>query len=1407
MEALRTQLDSLNWELQRLQVENRKLREEHPEAAERIDQEEEVASAREAEAAMTERVQRLEEQLAGRNASAAESERRATDAQREVLELSARLEALVADQERDGRNATTGATAGTATLGQLEEALQARRDRVRELEAALTEAEAGRGAAAMDREADRERMELEHYRSRDAERRQWEAREARMLSSLERAEEELQTARTTTADGEDTRLRSEVETLKAELETVQSVLSGLNLENNQLVQENEKLAQENENQRRGIRTEPPPRCGAREDSILEERRAASRQGAADLGTARDRIQARQTTPAGSVTSGGPNPQTTRSEGWGSPQPTYGGEGTGVAVGNGGGGGGARENCGGEDAYTERNNGGATPVTDRNTARPSRVDPGGRTWTSLSSNHPRVVSFSGPVTAAVTRNPTRSQSVSGVPTSISTQPGGVSVRNPPQQPPALDPTSMPGNLRGQPQWSNGESTGRVGMVERSVGEIGVRHSGERDAERWMGYTQPQRPGAQLLGSGMPISGTSLPHCALSVPTHPHLTQGRGVELPSHTGQINWSNQMPFSHHTSPPETYTPTGQYGPPVANGAAQPRGVPSPHPASAHQPGGSGVAQNQPATPRTAPVARRTMSPVTTSTVEPPTSFVGVVPLAPASGRANGSGQRPQPSTAMTMPVPFCTMPMVGQIPRISRFTGEGRAVGESFKEWYEHFENVARLTGWDDQWKLAHLTSNLEDTALAYYRSCSAEVRGQYPALVAALERRFTPVRLTAVQAQLFHTRQQQDQETVDQFAQELQKLYNLAYAGATSEGPQAERMGQTLLTNQFITGLRPNLKQKLIGVEGRFEEMVLKARFEEAKTREFVLERPRNAAPTKTQRQPTSVPTPISQQPPASSFTPPAPTSDSHPRARGGPKCYACGMEGHISRSCPYPKEKQGSESKGRRTGVPHNTISALVGENDAEDRMSELTRRLEKMEKKFAPETATLNTMTAESGGNKLGPSVTARVYVNGQPTQALIDTGSPATVVSLDFVLATFAKGKKNEQTPSEWKEEVQEKFSLPSVTLKAYSGHQLDIQYQVCVELTHGDQTLDTVVLVQGGAPHDLLLGTDLQPKLGFALVATDGNKLTDLLTGKEHSCSTHHNSCGNRSRPHKEGPNDNLGNSSTGDHSLTPLELSSAGGPTKDGDSQLDHDGTDGESTPSEQPEAAERRSIEQTGVVRLLTAVRVPPGYMKTVRTQVSGVLDNSLLLFTPDLSEQHVLLPEAAIERGDHSEAVLVVLNRGMEPIHLPKGKTLGTVVQVEEVMKRDRPEEGLVCGMGGECDRTRRLQEQLELNLEHLTPAEKNQTLRLIASYSDTFALDACELGTTTLVQHAINTGDHSPIRQQLRRMPFALRQDVDRLVGEMLDQGVIQPSSSPWASPVVLVRKKDGGPGFAWITGA
>ena len=92
---------------------------------------------------------------------------------------------------------------------------------------------------------------------------------------------------------------------------------------------------------------------------------------------------------------------------------------------------------------------------------------------------------------------------------------------------------------------------------------------------------------------------------------------------------------------------------------------------------------------------------------------------------------------------------------------------------------------------------------------------------------------------------------------------------------------------------------------------------------------------------------------------------------------------------------------------------------------------------------------------------------------------------------------------------------------------------------------------------------------------------------------------------------------------------------------------------------------------------------------------------------------------------------------------------------------------------------------------------LTAVEQEQLRECVLQAEDVFALEKGELGEVAEVCHTIDTGDSQPVRQLPRRVPFALRAEITRMVGEMLETEVIQESSSPWASPIVLVKKKDG----------
>ena len=67
----------------------------------------------------------------------------------------------------------------------------------------------------------------------------------------------------------------------------------------------------------------------------------------------------------------------------------------------------------------------------------------------------------------------------------------------------------------------------------------------------------------------------------------------------------------------------------------------------------------------------------------------------------------------------------------------------------------------------------------------------------------------------------------------------------------------------------------------------------------------------------------------------------------------------------------------------------------------------------------------------------------------------------------------------------------------------------------------------------------------------------------------------------------------------------------------------------------------------------------------------------------------------------------------------------------------------------------------------------------------------------ELGSCNVMEHVIDTGDSKPIHSPPYRNSHVKRLEIQRQIDGWLTSGVIQASSSPWSSPVVLVPKKDG----------
>ena len=88
-----------------------------------------------------------------------------------------------------------------------------------------------------------------------------------------------------------------------------------------------------------------------------------------------------------------------------------------------------------------------------------------------------------------------------------------------------------------------------------------------------------------------------------------------------------------------------------------------------------------------------------------------------------------------------------------------------------------------------------------------------------------------------------------------------------------------------------------------------------------------------------------------------------------------------------------------------------------------------------------------------------------------------------------------------------------------------------------------------------------------------------------------------------------------------------------------------------------------------------------------------------------------------------------------------------------------------------------------------------PEDKRRVLKdLVRRYPDVFTDMP---GETDVIQHQIRLSDDTPIRCKPYPLPYAMREELRNEVDTMLEMGVVRPSTSPYASPIVMVKKKDG----------
>ncbi len=229
----------------------------------------------------------------------------------------------------------------------------------------------------------------------------------------------------------------------------------------------------------------------------------------------------------------------------------------------------------------------------------------------------------------------------------------------------------------------------------------------------------------------------------------------------------------------------------------------------------------------------------------------------------------------------------------------------------------------------------------------------------------------------------------------------------------------------------------------------------------------------------------------------------------------------------------------------------------------------------------------------------------------------------------------------------------------------------------------------------------------------------------------------------------------------------------------------------------------------------------------YVKVPTSEALNTCSRLIVEASPSLTENHCLaVAPTLVDASTNCTVKVRVMNPNREAVSLKQDETLGiaqpalgkeeVVVPAEDEGEAHnfnhvrrlvscktlepglpiRPTEGKMLEQPGPPIPAH-LKEMFDRACDGRTEAEEQEIEALLRQHQEVFSKHDLDLGITSIVEHAIDTSEAAPIKQRPRRVPMAFAGEDREAIQKLLDQGSVRPSTSPWASPLVLVRKRDG----------
>lgn len=198
----------------------------------------------------------------------------------------------------------------------------------------------------------------------------------------------------------------------------------------------------------------------------------------------------------------------------------------------------------------------------------------------------------------------------------------------------------------------------------------------------------------------------------------------------------------------------------------------------------------------------------------------------------------------------------------------------------------------------------------------------------------------------------------------------------------------------------------------------------------------------------------------------------------------------------------------------------------------------------------------------------------------------------------------------------------------------------------------------------------------------------------------------------------------------------------------------------------------------------------------------------MNNTLLLEpVPNLFNYQVM-GASCLVKTKNARTKLQIINPNDEDIVIQKYSALANIVNIEvnsvQSMSDCQNNNKHAKTVGNINIKNKKKSNQTEFDLTNsdMTNDQKERLKKFMDNNGDIFSNDLSELGVTNCGYHEIETEDSMPIRLPPYRAAPAIKTEIEKQVDNMKEHNIIQPSTSPWTSPVVLVKKKDGSYRFA-----